>query len=98
MPLSILTLGTSSLEEIAWSLFVTFSSISRRDLFLGKVSQDDQRLRSMPISKRRRRKCPLKNCAKDIQTASLMFYTTAKNLASLKIQIISTLLTHLNHA
>jgi hypothetical protein len=97
MPLSILTLGTSSLEEIAWSLFVTFFSISWRELFLGKVSLDDQRLRSMPTSRRRRRKLPLRNCAKETQTASLMFYTTARNLASLKIQIISTSLTHLNH-
>lgn len=97
MPLSILTLGTSSLEEIAWNRFVTFSFISWRDLFLGKVSQDDQKLRSMPISKRRKRKCPLRNCAKEIQNASRKFYTTAKNLASLKIQIINTLLTHLNH-
>jgi len=97
MLLSILILGTSSLEEIAWSLFVTFSFISWRDLFLGKVSQDDQRLRSMPISRRRRRKSPLRNCVKEIQNASLKFYTTAKNLASLKIQIINTLLIHLSH-
>jgi len=97
MLLSILILGTSSLEEIAWSLFVTFSFISWRDLFLGKVSQDDQRLRSMPISRRRRRKSPLRNCVKEIQNASLKFYTTAKNLASLKIQIINTLLSHLSH-
>jgi len=93
--LSILILGTSSLEEIAWSPFVTFSFISWRDLFLGKVSQDDQRLRSTPISRRRRRKFPLRNCAKEIQNVSLKFYTTAKNLASLKIQIINTLLIHL---
>lgn len=97
MLLSILILGTSSLEEIAWSLFVTFSFISWRDLFLGKVSQDDQRLRSMPISRRRRRKSQLRNCVKEIQNASLKFYTTAKNLASLKIQIINTLLIHLSH-
>jgi len=97
MLLSILILGTSSLEEIAWSLFVTFSFISWRDLFLGKVSQDDQRLRSMPISRRRRRKSQLRNCVKEIQNASLKFYTTAKNLASLKIQIINTLLSHLSH-
>ena len=97
MPLWILTLGMSSLGEIAWSRFVTFSFISWRDLFLGKVSQDDQRLRNMQILKRRRRKYPLRNCAKDIQIASLMCYTIAKNLASLKILIINTLLTHLNH-
>merc|ERR1712086_3049 len=51
------------------------------DLFLGKVSQDDQRLRSMPISRRRRKKSPLRNCAKETQNASLKFYTTAKKLS-----------------
>ena len=65
------------------------SSISWRDHSHGKVFQDDQRQRSMLTLKRRRRKSQLMSCARDIQIASQTCYTTAKNLVSLRTQIIN---------
>jgi hypothetical protein len=96
MPHLILTLGMSSQEEIAWSLFAMYFSISWRDLYHGKVFLDDQRLRNTQTSKKRRRKLQLMNCAKVIQVVSPMFYTTAKNSVSLKILITNILSNNLS--
>ena len=98
MPQSTLTLVTNNQEETTSKPLVTYSYISWKGLSHGKAFQEDQRLKSMQISRRRRRKLPLKNCARTNRMSSRNSCTTAEGLVSLKIQTTGTLLACLRAA
>ena len=69
----------NSLEEMIWRQLVTSFSISLEAHFRGKVFQEDQRLKNMQISKRKKKKQLSKSYAETSLKNSKSLCTTAED-------------------
>jgi hypothetical protein len=90
MPVSIPTLDTNSQEETISKLLAMFFFISYVDLYHGKDFLEDQRMKNIIISKRRRRKLPSMSCARDSLMSSRNSCYIADHLPSQETQTTST--------
>ena len=90
MQVSTHILDMNNQEETIWNVSVMYFSTSWKAHSLGKVYQEDQRLKNMLTSKRRRKKSKSKISARTVQKNSKNTCITAEDLPLLKIQTMAT--------